>query len=117
MTYRLEVGDDAKADILKILQWSVSNFGPDVRDGYRALIETVLTSIARDPNLPGSHDRDDIRPDIRTVHLRSGRDRVSPGVRRIASPRHFVVYRKVGEVVQVVRLLHDAMNLPEQHFD
>lgn len=44
----------------------------------------------------------------------SSRDDVSPNVRKIVKPRHFVIYGQVGNVVQVVRLLHEAMNLPEQ---
>ena len=44
----------------------------------------------------------------------SSRDDVSPDVRKVVKPRHFLIYRQVGTVVQVVRLLHEAMNLPEQ---
>ena len=85
-----------------------------VRDGYQALIEATLASIARDPETSGSHDRHDLGHGIRTVHLRACRNEVSPAVRRIASPRHFVVYRQVGGVVQVVRLLHEATDIAAQ---
>ncbi|GAB3599292.1 type II toxin-antitoxin system RelE/ParE family toxin [Microbacterium tumbae] len=114
MTYQLDLGEDAEADIDDVLEWSVFRFGESVRDGYQALIGATLASIARDPELAGSHDRHDLGRGIRTVHLRTCRNEVSPAVRRIASPRHFVVYRHVGEVVQVVRLLHEAMDLPAQ---
>lgn len=114
MTYQLDLGGDAEADIDDVLEWSVFRFGASVRDGYQALIGATLASIARDPELAGSDDRHDLGRGIRTEHLRTCRNEVSPAVRRIASPRHFVVYRRVGEVVQIVRLLHEAMDIPAQ---
>lgn len=114
MTYELDLGEDAEADIDDILEWSIFRFSPAVRDGYQALIGATLAGIAHDPELPGSHDRHDLGRNIRTVHLRSCRDDVDPAVRRIASPRHFVVYRQVGEVIQIVRLLHEASDIPAQ---
>ncbi len=86
MTYQLDLGDDAKADIRDILEWSVAHFGVPVRDGYQALIRAAFVCIAEDPELPGSHNRDTLRPGLRTLHLRTCRDEVSPTVRRIANP-------------------------------
>lgn len=43
----------------------------------------------------------------------SSRDEVNQDVRKIVRPRHFVIYRQVEGVIQIVRLLHEAMNLPE----
>ncbi|MBN9611850.1 MAG: hypothetical protein BGO26_16640 [Actinobacteria bacterium 69-20] len=117
MTYELSLAPAARADIIDTLDWSVKNFGDLVREGYEALIVAAFDLIRDDPTVLGSRERADLAVGLRTLHLRACRNHVSPAVRRISSPRHFVVYRKVGEVVQVVRLLHDAMNLPEQHFD
>lgn len=114
MTYRVELGEQAEADIDDVLEWSVLRFGELVRDGYQALIGATLANIVSDPKLAGSHDRQDLGRGVRTVHLRICRNEVSPAVRRIASLRHFVVYRQTGEVVQIVRLLHEAMNIPAQ---
>jgi len=47
-------------------------------------------------------------------HLAQSRDHVPEHVRRISSPRHFVIYRVVGDEVRILRLSHDAMDLPEQ---
>lgn len=115
MTFELYLAPEVEADIDDILEWSVTQFGAAVRDGYEALIDVAILSILDDPNHAGSHDRTDLGRGIRTLHLASSRDDVSQDVRRIASPRHFVVYRQVGSVIQVVRVLHEAMNLPEQH--
>ncbi len=114
MRFQLDFGEDAEADIDDILEWSVFRFGVAVRDGYQALMLATFASIASDPEVPGSHDRSDLGHGLRTLHMRACRDEVSPAVRRIANPRHFVVYRQAGEVVQVVRLLHEAMNVSAQ---
>ena len=115
MTFQLDLGEDAEADIDGILEWSVFRFGAAIRDGYQALMMATFASIARNPELPGSHDRSDLGHGLRTLHMRACRDEVRPSVRRITNPRHFVVYRQAGEVVQVVRLLHDAMDVSAQH--
>lgn len=111
MTFQLDLGEDAEADIDDILEWSVMRFGEAVRDGYEALIQAAFVSIVRDPECPGSRDRQDLGHGIRTLHLRTCRNEVSPTARRIANPRHFVVYRQHGEVIQVARLLHEAMDI------
>ena len=114
MTFQLDLGEDAETDIDDILEWSVFRFGAAIRDGYQALMMATFASIARDPEVPGSHDRSDLGLGLRTLHLRACRDEVSPAARRIANPRHFVVYRQTGEVVQVIRLLHEAMDVSAQ---
>lgn len=111
MTRVLQFAPDAEADIDDILEWSVAKFGEAVRDGYEELISAAIGALLVDPEHPGTHERPELGPGIRVVHLRSSRDMVPAGVRKIASPRHFVVYRLVGEVLQVVRVLHDAMEL------
>ncbi|MEO6505547.1 MAG: type II toxin-antitoxin system RelE/ParE family toxin [Terrimesophilobacter sp.] len=114
MTFELYLAPEAEADIDDILEWSVTQFGAAIRDGYEALIGAAIRSIVDKPNRAGSHDRADLGSGVRILHLMSSRDDVSQNVRKIVKPRHFVVYRQVGNVVQVVRLLHEAMNLPEQ---
>lgn len=117
MTFELFLAPEAEADIDDILETSVAQFGAAIRDGYEALIEAAIRSITDDPDRAGSHDRPDLGRGIRTLHLLSSRDHVSRDVRKIAKPRHFVIYRQVDNVVQVVRLLHDAMDLPEHRID
>ncbi|MGO1544843.1 MAG: type II toxin-antitoxin system RelE/ParE family toxin [Gulosibacter sp.] len=110
MTYRLDLAPAARADIIETLDWSTQNFGVKVREGYEALIIAALGLIRDDPAVIGSHERVDLADGLRTIHLRACRKVVNPAVRRIASPRHLVVYRERGEVVQVVRLLHESMD-------
>lgn len=112
MTNELFLAPAARTDIVDALEWSVKNFGDTVRDGYEALIIVTIDLIRVDPTVLGSRERDDLATGMRTLHLRTCRNEVSPAVRRIASPRHFVVYRQVGQAIQVVRLLHESMDVP-----
>lgn len=114
MNFELYLAPEAEADIDDILEWSTARFGVSVREGYEALIDTAVSSIARNPNRTGSHDRPDLGTGIHILHLMACRDEVDENVRKIMKPRHFVVYRQVGHAVHVVRLLHEAMNLPAQ---
>lgn len=114
MTYDVDLTSAARADIVDALAWSLENFGESVQTGYEALIFATLDAIGADPTLPGSLDRSDLAVGFRSLHLRACRDEVSPAVHRIARPRHFMVYRRVGNVIQVARLLHDAMDIQAQ---
>jgi toxin ParE1/3/4 len=114
VTFELLLAPEAEADIDNILEWSMVHFGAAVREGYEALVTAAIRSLADDPNRPGSRARSDLGVGVRSLHLRFSRDDVGH-VRKIAKPRHFVIYRQVGEVVQVVRLLHEAMDLPGEH--
>lgn len=111
MILGLFLAPDAEADIDDILEWTVERFGEPVRDGYEELINTAINELLADPERIGTEPRPDLGPGIRVVHLRSSRDHIPHGVRRILKPRHFVVYRQVGDVLQVVRVLHEAMDL------
>lgn len=115
MTLGLRLSPDAEADIDEILEWSVERFGAEVRDGYEELISATLEGLMDNPLHPGTRDRPELGHGVRVVHLRSSHGRVRAGARRIRSPRHFVVYRQVDGVVQVVRVLHEAMDLPRHH--
>jgi toxin ParE1/3/4 len=56
--------------------------------------------------VPGAKPRDDIAPGLRSLHVaRSGR-----------KGRHIIIFRARGSdktaVIEVLRILHDAMDLP-----
>lgn len=114
MTYRLQLGPEAVADIDGIIEWSAIHHGLALTESYVALIGASLRSIAKDPYLLGSHRREDLGPRIRTVHLGVSRHSVDTSLRRIAQPRHIVVYRQTNGLVQVVRLLHQASDIGSQ---
>ena len=77
---------------------------------YDALIKQAEGSR---PLRPGSKERPEIMVEGSSFnHLTLSRGRVSrPGVEEL---RHFVLYRRRGDVVEVARSLHDTCNL-ERH--
>jgi len=101
----------AKRDIAGVLDWSRESFGADARRRYERLIARGLVAItaARDP--PSSRPVDAAGVDVRVYHLRNSR-RTTGGV-LVREPKHFLVYeRPEPRFVVVLRLLHDAMDLP-----
>ena len=57
MTFELYLAPEAEADIDDILEWSVTQFGAAIRDGYEELIDAAIRGIVDDPARAGSHDR------------------------------------------------------------
>jgi toxin ParE1/3/4 len=102
-----------QTDIQALLVRSALAFGDDARKRYERLIASALDLISEDTSR-GSL-RNELRAGLRVFHLslakRQAR-RLGPTVKH---PRHFVVYRQAAaDIVEVVRVLHDAMDL-EQH--
>lgn len=102
----------ARADLLRVMEWSVAALR------YDALIKQALRDIEEDPERPGSTEKPELMIEGgRTYHLSFSRGRLPhPGVKE---PRHFLLYRRRGKVIEVVRILHDARdlkrNLPEAY--
>ncbi len=107
---KLDVTRAARTDISGALRWSEDYFGLAARVRYRQLIDAGLTAITM-PEDPLGTRRPADAAGRRILHLRSCRAAV-PG---IARPRHLLVFdRPARDHVVVVRLLHDAMDLPAQ---
>jgi toxin ParE1/3/4 len=62
----------------------------------------ALAALYQGPDLPDSQPRGEIRPGLRSLHIaRKGR-----------RGRHFILYRTAGaERIEVVRILHDSMDV------
>ena len=100
MSFRLRISTAAVRDIEQVLAHTLQEFGLRQYEQYKDLIRTALADIVANPNRPSAR-RPELHPDARTFHLaRPGRD-----------ARHFLLYRVVGEFVDVGRLLHDSMDL------
>jgi toxin ParE1/3/4 len=95
----------AEADFEEILRWTVDQFGDAQARIYAETLSAALNDLATGPTVVGAKKRDDILKGIFTLHVaRKGR-----------KGRHFVMFR-VGrapdrDVIEVLRLLHDAMDL------
>ena len=97
----------AEADYLKILQWTVDNFGAAQARVYAETLASALKMLAVGPDILGVKERPEIGENIRTLHVaRNGR-----------KGRHFIMFRVNGvgiNQIDVLRLLHDSMEL-ERH--
>jgi len=100
--WRIRLGRRAEVDFADILRFSRERFGGGQAQTYKALLIAALAALESGPIAPGSATRDEIAPGLRSLHIaRRGR----PG-------RHFILYRAAdGNVVEVLRILHDAMEL------
>ena len=95
----------ADADLEALLDWTLVRFGARQFRAYASLIERALDAVAQAPERPGSAARDELGPGLRTFH-------VGLLARRHGAARHLLVYRPGRDgVVEVVRILHDAMDI------
>jgi toxin ParE1/3/4 len=100
--WTVRLGQQAEQDYVEILQWTVKTFGEDQANNYAETITLAIESLEGGPDILSARVREDIQPGIRTLHVaRQGR-----------AGRHFVVFRAAGSVIDVLRLLHDSMDLP-----
>jgi toxin ParE1/3/4 len=89
----------AKRDIVEVLEHTKGRWGVDQAREYAELIHDALVAIASDPQCGKA--RDDIRPGVRALHIGQ----------RGRPARHILFYRtNATGTVEVVRLLHDAMD-------
>ena len=92
----------AEHDLLDALVWTTDQFGALQADDYLETLTLALEALTDGPTIVGSKVRDDIGLGIRTLHVaRLGR-----------KGRHLVVFRFAdGQAIDVIRLLHDSMDL------
>ena len=101
-SWRIRLGAEAEKDFGRILKDTKDNFGTRQVEIYRDTLIEALAALECGPNALGSAARDEIQPGMRTLHV----------ARRGRRGRHFILYRTaVGDVIEVVRILHDAMDL------
>jgi len=104
----LVVGPEAEAEIRAILRHSREIFGPVIGHRYRLLIEQAGRDLCADPRRPGVKS---LTAALRLYPLRLSARRV-PAPDRIARPRHLIAFRFDDRTVEIVRLLHDSMDVP-----
>lgn len=104
--WTIRLAEAAGQDYQAILRWTVENFGRAQARTYAKTLNSALQDLAQGPSLTGVRPREDIGPGIHALHVaRHGR-----------KGRHFVVFRIVPSpdtsIIEVLRLLHDSMDLP-----
>lgn len=100
--WAVRLAEKAEHDLLDALVWTTDQFGALQADDYLETLTLALEALTDGPNIVGSKVRDDIGLGIRTLHVaRLGR-----------KGRHFVIFRiSDDQTIDVIRLLHDSMDL------
>jgi toxin ParE1/3/4 len=100
--WAVRLSDAAEADYDEILLWTARSFGAMQAVAYGELPASALARLEHGPDIIGARRRDDIASGLRIMHI-GGRG------------RHLILYR-VGDTkeptIEVLRVLHDAMDLP-----
>ena len=104
-SWRIRLASAAETDFDQILQWTAKSFGEDQAFVYAQTLLAALDALKEGPTLTDVKTRDELSKGVLTLHAaRLGR-----------KARHFIVFRAKsngdGKVIQVLRILHDAMDL------
>jgi toxin ParE1/3/4 len=98
----------AEKDFQDIVEWTVEQFGDEQALVYAETIALALEALGEGPAPIDAKRRDEIQRGLYSLHVaRQGR-----------KGRHFVMFRiapRARGVIEVLRLLHDSMDLP-RHF-
>lgn len=96
--------EPADDDFRSIIRWTAREFGEKQARAYAETLKIAVRELRAGPALTGVKVRDDISAGILTRHVaRKGR-----------KGRHFLMFRvfdRERHVIDVLRILHDAMDL------
>ena len=103
------IAPGAQRQMREALVWSRDTFGVVAADRYRRLIEAAAAELADNPDRRGVVQCPN---DLRTFHLK-----LASHKHGVAAPRHILVFRSDDRVLTVIRVFHDAMDLPARLSD
>jgi toxin ParE1/3/4 len=92
--YTLIFSPDAIEDLKDIVAYSVATWGTEQARKYNQKLKSGLTSIRQNPRLGRPHPQ--LPPQYKVYHV----------------GRHFIVYTVKATNIEIVRVLHDRMDLP-----
>ena len=103
--WSLRLAETAEADFAAIIAWTAEQFGVAQARVYTEIVHAALIALRDGPGIPGVKRREEIGRDLCTLHVARNRRR----------GRHFILFRvRVDERpprIEVLRILHDAMDL------
>jgi toxin ParE1/3/4 len=106
---KLLVAPRAQRDIDAALHDSAERHGLNAARRYRRLIYLTIQSLHEHPDRPAARSVGD--GDLRLYALRTAARQL--GLREpVRAPSHLVVFRFDDQIVRIVRVLHEAMDLP-----
>ncbi|WP_081630747.1 type II toxin-antitoxin system RelE/ParE family toxin [Thioalkalivibrio sp. ALE16] len=95
----------AEQDLREVVSWTAEHFGEQQARAYAGTLSAAIRALQGGPAIPTVRSREDIGPGICTLHVaRAGR-----------KGRHMLVFRPASDnprCVELLRVLHDAMDLP-----
>jgi toxin ParE1/3/4 len=100
-SWRPRLSAPAERDFASIFVWTAERFGIAQARRYRALIHSAIRALETGPDPLGSKARNDILPDLRSFHV----------AREGQQARHFLLYRPNGDWIDILRILHDSMEI------
>jgi toxin ParE1/3/4 len=100
--WQVRLAEQVELDLQNISVWTSENFGLQQAAAYLETITLAIEALFEGPAILGAKERSEIGPRIFTLHVaRLGR-----------KGRHFVVFKiSQGQTIDVLRLLHDSMDL------
>ncbi len=104
--YRLSAA--AESDVSIILRKSLKDFGNDAARRYIQLLFLAFQEIAKKTIPEGSRE---FESGIYLYHLRHSAKRAGINGITVRRPRHFVAFRDSSGTVEILRVLHDAMDI------
>ena len=96
-------------DINGIIRYSRKTFGDEAALLYRSLVLIGIETLAKEPVQRTAKTNKNVRGGAWVYHLRHVRQ---PGPSVVQRPRHVIAYVFDAEVITIIRVLHDAMDLP-----
>lgn len=104
-SWRVRLTAQAEADVAEILEWTAGQFGDAQAHRYAETLTSAIEALSEGPDAPGAKLRNEIARGLMTLHV----------ARKGHRGRHFVLFRVSREsgrqVIDVLRVLHDAMDL------
>lgn len=101
--WRVVVTRPARADLRSITAETIAQFGPAQARRYRAIIEAALGDLKEGPENPLVRRRENLPSGVFLMPIR----------RRGVAARHLLICQAGdGRQINVLRVLHDAMDLP-----
>jgi toxin ParE1/3/4 len=95
---RFRLTERAKADLRTIGRYTQATWGRAQRNRYLAWLDACFHLLAREP------------------HLGRACDEIRAGYRKYHVGRHLIFYRESSAGVEIIRILHDRMDI-EAHLD
>ena len=100
--WQVQLTDMAEIDLIGIKIWTTEKFGAPQAAKYLGVIALALEDLMIGPKAIGSKPREDIGPNVRSLHMQ----------RKGNKGRHLIVFKEArNQTIQVLRLLHDSMDL------